>query len=346
MAYSSIVKPSDYFNTLLYTGNATGSTARTVGFDPDWIWVKNRGGADNHYLMDKVRGLDWNLETNNSDAQARDYLISGTTSTGWTSSNSGEINANNGTFVAWNWKANGAGSSNTDGTITSTVSANTTAGFSIVKYVGNSTAGATVGHGLGVAPKVIIIKQTTGSTNWTVYHIGLGSSAKYLYLDATNAVATDNGNFDNVPTSSTFLLGSNSGVNASSGSTYIAYCFAEKKGYSKFGSYTGNGNADGTFVYTGFKPSLVICKKSSSTGDWELYDNKRNGYNGGNVRVYPNASDAEGGTGRLSLLSNGFKITNSSGNLNGSGDTFIYMAFAAEPLVANSGSNGVPATAR
>jgi len=190
---------------------------------------------------------------------------------------------------------------------------------------------------------MIITKKLNGTPNWGVYHAGLGSASKYLELNLTSAEQTDNAVWDGAnPTASLFYVGGDNKTNGSGGN-YVAYCFAEKTGYSKFGSYTGNGSNDGTFCYLGFKPALVICKKSSSTGDWELYDNKRNGYNGGNVRIYPNASDAEGGTGRLSLLSNGFKITNSSGNLNGSGDTFIYLAFAEAPLVGN---NNVPCTAR
>ena len=210
-----------------------------------------------------------------------------------------------------------------------------------MSYTGTG-ANATVGHGLGVAPKMYICKSLSSARSWAVYNENIGNT-KALFLNSTDGQDTDATYWNSTsPTNLVVSLGSRSEMNHN-GENFVMYCFAEKTGYSKFGSYVGNGNADGTFVYTGFKPSLVICKKSSSTGDWELYDNKRNGYNGGNVRVYPNASDAEGGTGRLSLLSNGFKITNSSGNLNGSGDTFIYMAFAEAPLV---GTNNVPATAR
>ena len=262
MAYTTINKSTDYFNTKLYTGNNVTQAITGVGFQPDFTWIKSRTSTHNNQTFDVIKGVQKSVVVNESSAEIT--MTNGLTafnSDGFTLGSDDQVNNSSQNYASWNWKANGSGSANTDGSINSTVSVNTTAGFSIVKYLGNSTAGATVGHGLGVVPEVIIIKQTTGSTNWTVYHKGLGSHTKYLYLDATNAVATDSGNFDNVPTSSTFLVGSNSGVNASSGSTYIAYCFAPKTGYSKFGSYVGNGNADGTFVYTGFKPAFVIAKK-------------------------------------------------------------------------------------
>ena len=310
MAYTTIKKPTDYFNTITYTGNATNSTARTVGFDPDWIWVKNRG-LDNHYLMDTVSCLDYNLETNNSDAQARDFLISGTTSTGWTSSNSGEINANNGNYVAWNWKANGAGSSNTDGSITSTVSANTTSGFSIVSYTGTGSD-ATVGHGLGVTPKIIFWKRrdnTAGAVNWIVQSTLFGNQTKLVLNTSeafsTNATFSQTNNWD----SSTIDLKTYEGQNSSS-ATYIAYCFAEKKGFSKFGSYIGNGNADGTFVYTGFKPAFVMTKKTSGTADWMIRDSKRD-FNGSWRDLYANNTNAEtshDSNTKSELLSTGFKL--------------------------------------
>jgi len=342
MAYTTINKSTDYFNTITYTGNGTSSTARTVGFDPDWIWVKNRGGTDNHYLMDKVRGLDYNLETNNADAQARDYLISGTTSTGWTSSNSGEINANSGTFVAWNWKANGTGSANTDGTInTTSTSVNTTAGFSISKYTGTGSSGATIGHGLGVKPKVIIVKRLE-SGNWFFQHGSLGAT-KNMVLNSTNAVATFTACWnDTEPTSSVFTVGNDNDVNASGG-TYVAYCFAEKTGYSKFGSFTGNGSTDGPFIYTGFKPSFVIAKESSSTGHWRVRDNKR--MTAGNPidkLLRPDQTNAEQTEDNVDFLSNGFKMRTTGGENNGSGDTYIYMAFGQSMV----GTNNVPVTAR
>ena len=345
MAYTTINKSTDYFNTKLYTGNNVTQAITGVGFQPDFTWIKSRTSTHNNQTFDVIKGVQKSVVVNESSAEIT--MTNGLTafnSDGFTLGSDDQVNNSSQNYASWNWKANGSGSANTDGSINSTVSVNTTAGFSIVKYLGNSTAGATVGHGLGVVPEVIIIKQTTGSTNWTVYHKGLGSHTKYLYLDATNAVATDSGNFDNVPTSSTFLVGSNSGVNASSGSTYIAYCFAPKTGYSKFGSYVGNGNADGTFVYTGFKPAFVIQKNSGYTGNWILYDNKRDVDNVADKILIPNSSSAEASACDVDLLSNGFKfraVNNASSNWDG--NTYIYMAFAEAPLV---GSNGVTAKAR
>jgi len=351
MAYTTINKSTDYFNTVLYTGTGATQTISGVGHQPDFIWVKQRGDAGyDHSLHNSVSGLLKQLISNTPTAEITntdtvtsnnaDGFVLGADSAG---PNANSNNQNTKTYAAWNWKANGQGSSNTVGTINTTyTSANTTAGFSIVSYPGNGVAGATVGHGLGVAPKVIIIKQLTGATNFTVYHSGLGNFAKYLYLDATNAVATDSGNFDNVPNANTFLLGSNNQVNASSGSKYIAYCFAEKQGYSKFGSYTGNGNANGTFIYTGFKPAWVMVKRSSDSQGWVIWDDKRPGYNLTNKSLTANENGAEE-TGRtFDMLSNGFKIRDTNTATNASGSTYIYMAFG-QSLV---GSNNVPCTAR
>ena len=345
MAYTTINKSTDYFNTKLFTGNGADNHAITgVGFQPDWIWAKNRANTDAHHVADVLNGAGYRLRTNTNDALGTQADgVKSFDSDGFTLGTTGSINGNGNGIVSWNWKAGGSGSSNTDGTITSTVSANTTAGFSIVKYTGNASAGATIGHGLGVIPKVMIVKNLSEAYNWAVYHEGLGSHTKYLYLDATNAVATDSGNFDNVPTSSTFLVGSNSTVNKN-GNNYIAYCFAEKTGYSKFGSYTGNGNADGTFVYTGFKPAWILVKKTSASGNgWFLMDTKRNTYNPKSIFFQANLSSAETDVDRMDILSNGFKPRYDWSIINESGATYIYMAFAEAPLV---GSNNVPCTAR
>ena len=348
MAYTTINKSGDYFNTKLYTGTGSSQSITGVGFQPDMNWHKTRTTSGyNHCFVDAVRGptkfLRPNL-SNSEDTYTGSFVSfdSDGFSVGADGSN-GETNKSGDSFVLWNWKANGTGSSNTDGTITSTVSVNTTAGFSIVKYVGNTVAGATVGHGLGAVPSVIMIKQTTGSTNWTVYHKGLGSHAKYLYLDASNAETIDSGNFDNVPTSSAFLLGSNSGVNAASGSTYIAYCFAEKAGYSKFGSYTGNGSTDGPFCYTGFRPDFLIVKRIDTANDWNMQDTKRS-LNGEDKILQANNNDNEKVDQGYSIdkLSNGFKCRASGTETNADGGTYIYMAFGQSIV----GSNNVPATAR
>jgi hypothetical protein len=234
-------------------------------------------------------------------------------------------------------------SANTDGDISSTVSASTTSGFSIVSYTGNSTSGATVGHGLGTTPSTIIVKVLNeGTYNWNVYHQSLGAT-KTLKLNLTNAEQTYSIRWnDTEPTSSVFSLGNAGEVNET-GKNYIAYCFADVQGFSKFGSYTGNGYADGTFVYTGFKPAFVITKRTDSTGNWLMYDNKRIGYNPSNYFLYTNLSNVEDTSNSewLDLYSNGFKIRATSATVNGSGNSYIYMAFAEQPLVGDN-----PATAR
>ena len=350
MAYTTINKSTDYFNTKLYTGNSSTNNITGVGFQPDWVWMKNRGALDSHYLYDAVRGVTKNIYSNLTSAEgtASNGLTAFGTD-GFTLGNEGDINGNGNNYVSWNWLANNtSGSSNTDGSITSTVSVNTTSGFSIVKYTGNATAGATIGHGLGVVPNVIIVKKLNNTTNWSVYHSGLGNFAKVLSLNTSSAATTDSGVWDNVPTSSTFLVGSDNTTNAN-GDNYIAYCFAEKQGFSKFSSYVGNSgnNADAPFIYTGFKPAFVLIKNTVQASAWEMYDNKRDGFNPQVHGLRANENVGEDNTDDLlDLLSNGFKLRHQGGGLNETGDTFIYMAFAEQPLVSNSGTDGVPATAR
>ena len=243
MAYTTIKKPSEYFNTVLYTGNGSGQTISGVGFQPDFNWTKCRTSTQSHVLTNSVSGVTKTLFTNAT--QAETTLANGLTSfnsDGYAFGNNDLWTDNTGTFASWNWLANGAGSANTDGSISSTVSASTTSGFSIVQYSGNATAGATVGHGLGSVPKMVIVKKTNGAKDWNVYHVGMGAT-KGMYLNLTNAEQT-HGNWNNTtPTNTVFSIGSDDQVNGS-GQIYIAYCFAEKTGYSKFGSYTGNGSTD------------------------------------------------------------------------------------------------------
>ena len=341
MAYSSIVKPSDYFNTITTTGGAKSVTG--VGFQPDWVWNKRRDSTSDHHINDAVRGSSKLLYTNQTTAeQTNANFLTSFDSDGFTTGSGYWSSSAN--IVAWNWLANGAGSANTDGSISSTVSANTTSGFSIVKYTGNATSGATVGHGLGVTPKVIIIKGLGTTYNWIFGHNSLSTNwTNYLTLSTTDASAAATNIFnDTAPTSSVFSIGNALGVNTNS-SDYIAYCLAEKQGYSKFGSYVGNGNNDGTFVYTGFKPGMIIIKPSSAIENWQILDNKRPGFNASD-NLAPNNNAAENTSNDfVDLVSNGFKLRSST--YSASGTTYIYMAFAEEPLVANVGT-GVPATAR
>tara|TARA_R100000654_G_scaffold6429_2_gene16858 strand:+ start:665 stop:2047 length:1383 start_codon:yes stop_codon:yes gene_type:complete len=460
MAYTTIDDPTIYFNTVTYAGDGTADRSITgVGFQPDWVWIKNRSSASDHVLFDAIRGVK--VAINSNDASADDTISNSLTAfntDGFSVSGNSSTNTSSANYVGWSWLAGGTapaitytvkvvsdsgnkyrfddfgtsavtldlqeggtytfdqsdssnsghplrfsttsdgshgggseyttgvtttgtpgsagaktvitvaasaptlyyyctqhsgmggqantnslfGSSNFLGSIQSNVSAGSTQGFSVVSYSGNGTSGATVGHGLGVVPKMIIAKRRDSSRNWTIYHQGTGNTHG-LTLNTTDAnVDSDSYWNDTTPSSTVFTLGNGSNVNNGSG-TYIAYCFSEKKGYSKFGSYTGNGSAEGTFVYTGFKPAWLLIKSSSSSNSWYLFDNKREGFNVLNDYLSPNTNDAEITNVRLDLVSNGFKLVTSNTGWNGSGTTFIYMAFAESPFV---NSNGVPTNAR
>ena len=342
MAYTTIDKPTDYFNTVLYTGTGSDNNAITgVGFSPDWVWLKKRSATGGHFIQDSVRGATKSIYSDGDYAE--DTVTTAHKSfdsDGFTLGTNSNVNVSSGTHVSWNWLAGGSASSNTDGSITSSVSANTTAGFSIVSYTGTGS-NATVGHGLGSALDFIIVKKRNGTTSWCTTGTPNGWDVS-LFLDTTD----QNGSYtfwqSTAPTSSVFSIDGSSAVNGSS-DTFIAYCFAEKQGYSKFGSYTGNGNADGPFVYTGFKPAFVMNKLTSGADDWQILDNKRNPYNVTNLYLKPNGSDAETTNNAIDFLSNGFKLRTSAGSWNPNGGTFIYMAFAEAPFVS---SGGIPTTAR
>ena len=457
MAYSSVTKPEDHFNTVLYTGNGGSQSITGVGFQPDWLAIKRRNAVSGTQNMDSVRGASKKIAWNESNAdETPGNILSSFDTDGFSVGSGAAANNSSDTFVAWNWLAGGTapaityvvkvvsdsgnkyrfddfgtsavtlelqeggtytfdqsdssnsghplrfytasdktggeyttgvtttgtpgssgaqtvitvaasaptlyyqcsnhagmggqantnstfGSSNFSGSIQSTASASSTQGFSIVSYTGTGSA-TTVGHGLGVAPKLIIVKRRDSSANWFVGSDSLGWT-KYLYLDLTEAAETNAGAWNNTaPTSSVFSIGTFGNVNASSG-TYIAYCFSEKKGYSKFSSYVGNGSSDGTFVYTGFRPAWILLKQSSTSGAcWRIHDNKR-GISGNpeDETLYASANNAES-TGRdVDFLSNGFKLRTNSGDGNSSGSTYIYAAFAESPFV---NSNGIPTNAR
>ena len=339
---AQINKPSEYFNTLIYTGNDTDGRAITgVGFQPDWVWFKGRTVASDNEVYDAVRGATKNIATNLTAAEATNSnRLQSFDSDGFTLGNSTSVNKIY-NYVAWNWRANGSGVSNTDGDITSTVSANTTSGFSVVKWTGTGSDG-TIGHGLGVAPKMVIVKSLANISYWMVYHASLGN-AQEIYLNSSSGSGASTAWNSTTPTDAVISLdgGAGNGVNASG--DYIAYVFEEKKGFSKFGSYTGNGNTDGTFVYTGFKPALLIRKRTDASNDWYINDNKRAGYNPQNDYLFPNSTQTESALQRFDFLSNGFKIRTTDGGDNASGGTYIYMAFAENPLV---GTNNIPTTAR
>ena len=327
-----IDKPSDYFNTKLYTGTGSELAITGVGFQSDMTWIKGRSGATEHVLTDSVRGVTKEISSN--DTGAEETVAQGLTafgSDGFTVGTDGSYNTSSATYSSWNWKESA------------------TAGFDIVAYTGNGSSGNTVSHNLGAIPSMMIIKNLSGTTSWIVYHHKNTSApaTDVLRLDTTAATADDDSMWnDTAPTSSVFTLGSTSSANGS-GTNYIAYLFAEKQGYSKFGSYTGNGNADGTFVYTGFKPAFVMLKKTSGTGNWQMFDDKRVGYNPDNDVLRANLSNTEcTSCVKIDTLSNGFKLRNTDGDGNTSGGTYIYMSFASEPFTTSTTNGSIPATAR
>ena len=351
MAYTNIDDPSAYFQTTLYTGNGSNLTVTNDGnsdLKPDFVWTKCRSGASHHTNVDSSRGAGKQIYPNLAYQEETVSGVSAFLTDGFTVGSNGTANSNGATYVAWQWKANGGTTaSNTDGSITSTVQANQDAGFSIVTYTGNGSA-STIGHGLGVVPAMIIVKcRNAGSTNWTVYHKNSNATPQNYILELNNTnAAADNDRFnDTAPTSSVFSVNAGSSTVNQNSNTYVAYCFASKQGYSKFGSYVGNGSTDGPFVYTGFKPAFLMIKESSSAGgNWVILDNKRDTHNVAKTRLFPNLTNADNTTRNyIDLLSNGFKLRDTDADHNQSGQTMIYMAFAENPFVT---STGVPTTAR
>jgi hypothetical protein len=344
MPYSVVDKGSKYFNTKLYTGTGASLANTGVGFKPDWVWIKGRSGATDHGLYDAVRGVQKQFESNNTDQETTEATgLTAFGTDGFTVGALAQLNTSSATYVAWNWLGANTTVSNTVGTITSTVSVNTTSGFSIVSYTGNQVAGATVGHGLGVKPALMIVKLRSGDVaEPMVYHSSTGATKAFKWNESSTPITNSTIWNNTEPTTTVFSVGTSNNVNH----VYplIAYCFSEVKGYSKFGSYTGNGSTDGTFVYTGFKPAFVIVKISSgTTNNWTIMDNKINTSNTVTTYLIADTSGAQGTDMLLDFLSNGFKPRASFNSVNGSGYTYIYMAFAENPFVT---SGGIPCTAR
>jgi len=357
MAYTTIDDPSAYFQTALFTGNAGTNAITNTGnsdLQPDWVWFKRRDDTSHHVVFDSVRGVTKGVYPNLANAEDNlSDTVASFNSDGFTmgadSGSGGSFNGDTKTMAAWQWKAGTSFTNDASGTsigsIDSAGSFNNDAGFSICTFTGTGSAG-TIKHGLNTVPKMIILKGRSEAKAWTVYHNALGAG-KSMAL-ATNAAAVTNSTYwgGTEPTSSVFSTGSSTNVSGNN-ITIVAYCFAEKKGYSKFGSYTGNGNADGSFVYLGFKPAWVMVKRSSGTGHWMILDNKRSASGGFNVlgeRIKANANDAGATDVYMDFLASGFKFrTTTATSWNDSGSTYIYMAFAENPLVT---STGIPATAR
>jgi len=335
---STIVAGNKVMDATTYTGTgATQSVTNTASFKPDLLWIKDRSRAGAfHDIVDSVRGVNLTLSSNSTAAEATGSFITSLNSNGFTlpantTSDNYFTNVSGDTFVGWQWQAGqGTTSSNTNGSITSTVSVNATAGFSIVTWTMPSTAGITIGHGLGVAPAMYVVKSRAVSSGWALYHQSLGNTG-YLLLQSTAAFATDPTAWSNTsPTSNVFTIGTS--FNGLAGN-YLAYCWAEVAGFSKFGSYVGNGSTDGPFVYTGFRPKYILIKATSGTLDWAVEDSTRSPYNQANAALYPDLSAAETTAYDLrDFLSNGFKIRTSDGNSNTNGTTYIYAAFAENPF--------------
>jgi len=355
MAYTQVDKSSSHFKAKLYTGNGSTNAITGINFQPDLVWSKNRGATQNNFLVDVLRGTEYELRSNNTNHNAGDgNLMDSFDSDGFTLSSSASMNTNSANYISWNWKAGGAGSSNTDGSITTTVSANSTAGFSIIKYTGTG-ANATIGHGLGTAPNFFIIKRLdTAGFNWFCYHddpVYMGAG-KFINLDLTTAAQSSTSIWQNYsPTSSTIYLGGDGGVNASGGE-YICYAFSNRSGHLKVGRYTGHTAGSSSlypFLNCGFKPSFLLVRSSSLALNWTIWDNARGIINPNWNYIYPNLDQAGtnlgygvAGSYAMDFVSNGVKIMNTDSKFNQGGQYYMYLAIG-QTLV---GSNNTPCTAR
>jgi len=350
MSYTNgLDKPTDYFNTVLYTGNGSTQSVTGVGFQTDLSWTKVRSEAGSHRLVNAVRGNTKYIYPNGTDAeQTRTTNVTSFDSDGFSLGN-GSINESARTYVSWNWKCETGVSGVTTGSGSErsySGRVNTTAGISIINYAGNSTSGHTIPHNLGAVPKIVMLKNLGDTGDWIVHMGALNDPEKVTSLNTTDAGTNFNAGFNTTtPTSSVFTLGNSVAVNDDN-QQYLAICYAQKKGYSKFGKYTGNGSTDGTFVYTGFKPAWVMFKSTSFAGEnWDIYDNKRESFNVMDTTLKADSNGAESSNSLFSVdfLSNGIKLRNGHTGTNQSGSTYIFMAFAEFPFVT---STGIPTTAR
>jgi hypothetical protein len=333
---TSTTLANDYFDVNLYTGNGSSqSIVNSGGFQPDFVWYKSRSsGVFNHGLFDVIRGTSKQLFSNSSSAEGTFSGVTAFNSNGFSVGSDNGGNENGGSMVAWQWNAGGSTVTNTTGSISAQVRANTTSGFSIVTYTGTGSA-ATIGHGLGVAPSMIIVKNRQAANSWAVYHISTGANQQLL-LNSTNGISSDTQGFTAVPSSTVFSVGTGAAMDTnqtSGGGQHVAYCFAPVASYSSFGSYVGNANSDGPFIYTGFRPEFIMIKATSSTGDWVMEDAARSPSNVSTNYLVANATTAEQTGQLIDFVSNGFKIRVAvSGAMNSSGVTYIYAAFAETPF--------------
>ena len=351
MAYTTIDDPTIYFNTVLYTGNATDDTGITgVGFQPDWTWIKDRTNANHHRLYDSVRGATKVIYSSLANAEGTASTgLKSFDSDGFTVGTGSDENGDGASFVSWNWKAGTTiSSTSTSGSGTAktyTGSVSTASGFSIIRYVGNGTAGHTIPHHLGAKPDVILVKHLGDGQQWATQWSPLGAT-KVMRWATTNAVSDSNTRWnDTEPTTSVFTLGNEAEGNTNDGN-HIAYCFTSIQGYSKVGIYSGNGNTDGPFIYTGFKPSFYLWKRTNGATNWFIVDNKRDAFNETDAGLFPDSNAAESignGYNGVDFLSNGIKVRQANSDINTSSGTYLFMAFAENPLV---NSNGVPNNAK
>ena len=326
MAYTTIDDPAQYFQTVLYTGDGGSNRSVTVGFQPNFVWIKERNGTNDQTLFDSVRGATKRLRANVNEAEdTQANQLKSFDSDGFTLGSLSAVNNNGQNYVSWNWKED------------------TTAGFDIVTYTGAS-GDQTFAHSLGVAPEWYLVKERGNANSWVVNHIGLANQTNaYLFLNSSDAAGTDSWFNSTAPSSSVVHANDGDSPTNRNGGTYVMYLWRSVKGFSKFGSFIGNADTDGPFVYTGFRPAWVLIKNSSANGEnWNLFDNKRNGFNGSGEALRPNTNEAEYDR-NVDFLANGFKVRDSSGEVSGNGNTLIYMAFAESPFV---NSNGIPTNAK
>ena len=358
MAYTTIDDPSAYFKVQLYTGNGTaiGSGGNAITFNdtdtdmqPDMVWIKSRSTGEKHMLFDAVRGVTKAIKPSGNDAEATNTeFLTAFGSDGFTVGSNDKVNDNTVTFVAWCWKANGAGATNEAGSINTTkTSANTTSGFSISTFTGNASAGATIGHGLGAVPHWFMNKNLADAGNWGVYHHKNTAAPEtdHLHLD-TNAATADDADFwnDAAPTSTLITLGTHGSINGS-GEAMVNFSWTEIQGFSKFGSFVGNGDNDGPFLYCGFKPAWFMSKRTDAAASWNIWNNKSNPHNVADALQYADGTDAEASSASYSIdfLSNGIKMRGYRADTNTNGATHVWMAFAESPFC---NSSGVPNNAR
>ena len=348
MAYSTIDDPRLHFSVNIWAGNGNAGRALTgFGHQPDFVWIKNRtSGSRSHILVDSVRGTGKILSVDTTVAESTENEdLSAFGSDGITVGNSGNTNSSGSTpIVGWSWKAGGSASNNTDGNKTISLSVNTTAGFSVGTYAGTGQD-STIGHGLGAVPDWLMIKnRSSGSRKWQLWHNGLTGTNKYLAIDRSDAELTDSASWDNTAHSNTVWNTYGSGEANQNGENFVCYAWTSIQGFSKFGSYTGNGNANGPFIYTGFKPAWIMTKQINGGSSWIVHDNKRDPINTVTEYFTVEENDAAGTLANsFDLCSNGFKVRTSNGDRNSSGDSFAYWAFAESPLV---NSEGIPNNAR